>query len=236
MSTLVGTVAALARFPVKTMAGEAPEWIELDRRGVRHDRGWAVYLPDGAIASGKSTRRFRKVPGLLGWRSALGPDGTPMLYDPAGTGYRAGEPAADAALTEAFGRPLALRPEGAVPHHDDAGLHLVTTGSLAAAGELAGGRIDPRRTRANLVVDTAGAAGFVEEGWHGELAVGAEAVLSLGPGMPRCAMIDQPQHAVPRGVPLLRELGRQRDLLLGLQAEVRRPGTVRLGDEVRLLG
>jgi MOSC domain-containing protein len=51
--------AALWRYPVKSLAGEACDELSLDDRGVEHDRAWAFVDPEGGIASGKTTRRFR---------------------------------------------------------------------------------------------------------------------------------------------------------------------------------
>ncbi|HEV2887924.1 MAG TPA: MOSC N-terminal beta barrel domain-containing protein [Jatrophihabitans sp.] len=64
---IVGTVALLARYPVKSMRGEQLASAEVERRGLVGDREWAVYTPDGGIGSGKSSRRFRRVDGLLGF-------------------------------------------------------------------------------------------------------------------------------------------------------------------------
>lgn len=61
-------------------------------------------------------------------------------------------------------------------------------------------------------------------------------MLRLGPGMTRCVMVDQPQYGVPLGPPLLTTLGRAGHLELGLQADVLRPGTIRVGDPARLAG
>ena len=235
---MVGTVGALYRYPVKSTAGEALEVADVDARGFVEDRAWAAYTAEGGIASGKSSRRFRKVDGLLGWRSTLGgasgDDRRPWVLDPAGTRYRAGDEAADAALTAALGQPLALRPETSISHYDDCGVHLVTTSAVRRAGQLAGVALDARRTRPNLLLETDG-HGFVEDGWEGaELAVGAEVVLRVGPGMPRCVMVDQDHRDVPAAGPVLRSLGRHHDTLLGVQAEVVSGGAVRVGDEVRL--
>lgn len=237
--TRVGTLAALYRYPVKSTAGETLEVAELDARGLRHDRTWALYTDDGRLGSGKTSRRFRKVDGLLGWRSTLvsGPEGErPWLQGPDGERHRAGDAETDVALTAAFGRPLALRAEAADPHHDDCGVHLVTSSALRRAGELAGAGVDARRLRPNLVLETEG-DGFLEDGWEGlELALGPEVVLRVGPGMPRCVMVDQDHRDVGPAAPLLRALGREHDLLLGAKAEVVTGGTLRLGDEVHVRG
>ena len=63
----------------------------------------------------------------------------------------------------------------------------------------------------------------------------AEVVLRVGPGMPRCVMVDQPQAGVRADAPVLTALGQAHDVLLGLQAEVLRPGVIAVGDEARLV-
>ena len=235
----VGTVAALYRYPVKSTAGETLDVAEVDRRGLVHDRTWALYTEDGRLGSGKTSRRFRKVDGLLGWRSAVaaGPDGErPWLAAPGGERHRAGDAATDAALTAAFGQALTLRAEESAGHHDDCGVHLVTSSALRRAGALTGAGVDARRLRPNLVLDTEG-DGFLEDGWEGlELALGPDVVLRVGPGMPRCVMVDQDHRDVGPAAPLLRTLGREHDLLLGAKAEVVAGGTLRVGDEVHLRG
>lgn len=237
---VVGTVRLLNRYPVKSTAGEALPSAVVGDRGLLHDRGWAVYTADGGIASsGKTTRRFRKLEGLMSWRSTVAhADGCseelPALHSPDGGIYRVDEPAAAEALSRVFGQPLTLRRETTTRHHDECAVHLVTTSSIRRVEQLVGGRVDDRRLRANIVLQTEG-IGFVEDTWTGgELALGPEVVLQLGPGMPRCVMVDQPQADVAAGPPALKALGRAHEILLGLQAQVIRPGTVSIGDTARL--
>jgi len=237
--TVVGTVSQLARFPVKSTAGESLSSAAVGDRGLLHDREWAVYTADGGIASGKTTRRFRKVAGLMSWRSTGAPADAfdaelPALHSPDGVTYPGDEPAAAEALSRAFGQPLTLRRETTVRHHDECGVHLVTTSSIRRIEQLVDGRVDARRLRANIVVDTGG-IGFEEDAWiDGDLALGAEVVLRLGPGMPRCVMVDQSQADVHAEPPVLRALGRTHAVLLGLQAHVIRTGTISIGDPARL--
>ncbi len=232
----VGVVAGLGRFPVKSTAGESLSLARVTDRGLRHDREWAAYTADGGIASGKTTRRFRKVEGLMRWQSQVPAGGdVPTLLSPDAEPYRVDDPAASAALTRAFGQSLTLRRETTTSHHDECGVHLVTTSSVRRAEELVGGRVDARRLRANIVLDTDG-TGFLEDDWlGGELALGPNVVLRLGQGMPRCVMVDQPQAGLPAGPPVLRTLGRAHETVLGVQASVTRPGVIALGDTVRLL-
>jgi uncharacterized protein len=226
-------VAALHRYPVKSTAGESLMQADVDHRGLVHDRQWAAYTADGGIASGKRTRRFRPVLGLMHWRSvAEAEDTVPWLISPEGARYRVDDPAASQTLSEAFAQPLRLRRETTTAHHDDSAVHLITTSSLAAV-ERRVAPVDARRWRANLLVDTGEAPEFLEQQWiGGHLAIGSEVVLHLGPGMSRCVMVDQAQHGVVAEPKVLAALGRDRDPVLGLQASTARPGAIRIGDPV----
>jgi uncharacterized protein len=228
----VGSVLAITRYPVKSTGGEPLRRAEVTPRGLAGDRVWAVYTPDGGIGSGKTSQRFRRVDGLLDLRSRLGPGG-PVVELPDGGEVAVGDPDIDRRLSEVLGRPVAVRAEGAVPHHDDCPVHLVTTASLRRLGRLLGEPVDPRRLRANLLVEVDG-EGFAEDGWTGRLAVGAEVVLTLGPGMPRCVMVNAAQPGLPHDSRLLKLIAREHGLDLGLQAGVARTGTIAVGDPVVL--
>ena len=228
----VGVVSLLARYPVKSMRGERLARAEMEPRGVVGDRQWAVYTADGGIGSGKSSRRFRRVDGLLGFRASFagsaGP--VPWVESPAGQRFRADDPAAGGLLSAALGQPLRLGREGGTSHYDDSGLHLVTTAAARGLAELLGDAVDVARFRPNLVLDVPG-TGFVEDDWTGrELRLGDEVVIRLGAGMKRCVMVDMPQGPLGRDGRIVKALARERQLLLGLKAEVVRGGTVRQGD------
>ncbi|WP_280427348.1 MOSC domain-containing protein [Nocardia brasiliensis] len=232
---MVGQIAEIRRFPVKSTAGESLPGAAVDERGLHFDRRWAVYTADGGIASGKTTRRFRKVTGLMRWRSAVDvPSGLAYLWDCDDRRYRVGDPLADKALTEAFERPLVLRAESTIKHHDESGVHIVTTSSVRRVEQLVDTTFDPHRTRANLLVETDG-IGFIEDGWSGAiLSIGPTVVLRLGVAMPRCVMIDQPRTGASLSASVLKSLGREHSNTLGLKAEVVCRGTISVGDTVRL--
>lgn len=205
------------------------------------DRCWAVYTADGKLGSGKNTRRFRRVPGLLDLSARLHTerDTEPLLRFPDGSQRPAGDDDTSAALTDLLGQPLQLRPEKSVTHHDQCPVHVVTTAAIGHLQQLTGEPVDAARFRSNVVldVDDADGTGFVEDDWIGrEIALGCEVVLRLGPPMTRCVMIDMPQPGIGlhRGAQLLEPLGRVHEANFGLQASVVRPGTVRLGDVATL--
>ena len=231
---LIGTVAALARFPVKSMGGEPVAAAVVEARGVVADRLWAVYTADGGLGSGKTSKRFRRIDGLLDYRSWLAGDHV-LLEGPDGNVLVAGDPQSDAALSALFDRPLTLRRESDVQHHDDSPVHLFTTAALRGVSALVGDDVDPRRFRANILVDSEG-TGFPEDGWHDrQLAIGREVILRLGPGMPRCVMTSAAQRDLPADSRVLKSLGARPGVEFGLMVDVVRGGVIREGDEATLL-
>lgn len=263
----VGTVAELWRYPVKSMQGEQLSKAELLAGGLTGDRAWAIVdRADGRIVSAKTEKRLLDATAITkGGTSSAGtveirlPDGTLLSTDD--------REACDSRLSEWLGRPVGLQPAGgdtgAVyqmtfdPPNDDAdlvdipppagtwfdlaGIHLLSTGSLAttAAAHPDGAWI-PRRFRPNVVVDTGGADGYPEDAWvdHPLLVGGAR--LNVLMRTVRCAipLRAQPAHAgeepLARDVGIFRTLAALHDNHLGTYADVTAPGPIAVGDPVHL--
>lgn len=233
----LGRLAGLYRYPVKSLLGETLDQVAIDERGLARDRLWSVRDGDGKLGSGKSTRRFRKMDGLLMLAASYPADGDgpPVVELPDGQRARADEPAASATVSAHVGRPVTLGRESDVSHFDEGPVHLVTTASIGRLEQEVGSTVDVRRLRCNLLVDTGEATGFVEDDWVGRrLQVGDAVVLEVVSPMPRCVMLDLPQRDLPAGGGLLRALTRVNDGDLGVLATVVRSGTVRRDDPVRL--
>jgi uncharacterized protein YcbX len=229
----VSTLLEIHRYPVKSLLGERLDEIFVDQRGCAGDRLWSVRDLDGKLGSGKTTRRFRRMDGLLELGAAYDAD-VPVVTFPDGRKLRAGTPATDQAVSAQVGRPVTLGREEQVSHFDEGPVHLVTTASLRTLEKARGAAVDPRHTRANLVVDQEG-DGFPELGWVGRrLAVGPEVVLRIRDAMPRCVMLNAAQGDVPADDRLLKTLTDVSAGVLGVVADVERDGRVRVGDEVRL--
>ena len=220
---------------MKSLLGERVDSVVVDGRGVVGDRLWSVRDPDGKLGSGKSTRRFRRMDGLLELSARYDRD-VPVITFPGGQVARGDDPAVHAALTDHVGRPVTLAREETVSHFDEGPLHLVTTASLGTVARAHGHPVDVRRTRANVVVGWAG-EGFPELGWPGRrLLVGPEVVLRITGVMPRCVMVNSAQEELPVDGSLLRDLTEVSAGALGVVAEVEQGGSVAVGDEVRLTG
>jgi hypothetical protein len=234
---LVGRVTELWRYPVKSMGGERCRELDFDGHGADGDRRFAVYGADGKIGSGKTTRRFRRMDGLLHFAASL--DGhTPVIVAAGGARLRAGERATEAALSAALGEPVTVRPEDRVPHVDVAPVHLLSTASLRwLAGRLGDARApDVRRFRPNIVVGGPAAADRPEDEWRGRsLLVGESVRLDIMERAERCVMTTMSQPTLGGDPRVLRTLGQLNDACFGVYASVGAPGRMRVGDAIHLL-
>lgn len=227
-------VAGLWRYPVKSLAGERLRVAAVDRRGVVGDRGWALVGPDGAIAAGKTTRRFRAVPGLLRHRSWLERD-TPWIVFADGSVAWAGMPEQPGLADAVAPTGWTLRREGSTPHHDAGAIHLVTTATVAALGILCGQRFAVERLRPNILLRVDGSEPFPEDAWLDRVLVVGDVLLHVVARTTRCAMIEQAQTGVAVRRGLLRIVSRANDACAGVYADVVRPGRVALGDRARVV-
>jgi uncharacterized protein YcbX len=233
---LVGRVTELWRYPVKSVGGERCAELAFDARGADGDRRFALYGADGKIGSGKTTRRFRRMDGLLHYSAVLAGDAS-VIACPDGARLRAGEPAADAALSAALGEPVTVQPEDRIPHFDAAPVHLLSSASLRWLAACLGDASPPdvRRFRPNIVLDAAGAE-RPEDAWPGRtLLVGESLRIDIVQRAERCVMTTMSQAAVDEDARVLRALAQLNDACFGVYASVSAPGRVRVGDTVHLV-
>lgn len=225
------SAAALFRYPVKSMLGERLDELTLDARGVTGDRWYAVLDPDGKLGSGKSTKRFRKMEGLL--RCSARYEGDKALVRVPDGRELPAESAAEA-VSAVVGRPVTLGTETVARHLDASPLHVVSTAALRRLRDLLpGADIEVARFRPNLLVAAPG-ADPVEDGWVGrEIRVGT-AVLRGVDRTPRCVMVTMDQDVLPEDRRILRTISDELGGAFGIGAEVVRPGTIRVGDAVQV--
>jgi uncharacterized protein YcbX len=231
----VGHVRQLWRYPVKSLVGEGLAAVEIDARGIVGDRLWSVRDEEGKFGSGKSTRRFRRMDGLLGL-SATYVDDIPVIQFPDGRRIRADNEGLDGALSVHLGRTVSLGRETTISHFDEGPLHVLTEESQAQVERAVGHEVDLRRFRANIVVETGADEGLPEDRWIGaHVAVGDDVVLAIRVGMTRCVMVDLPQVGLRREEGVLKGIAALNDSRLGVVADVIRGGTVREGDSLRVV-
>ena len=114
-------------------------------------------------------------------------------------------------------------------------LLLLTDASLRHLAELApDSKVDVRRFRPNLLIRSP-EEGFPEIAWEGKKIVVGNATLAVTVACPRCVMITHGFADLPRDPALMRVVVREANQNMGVYARVEKPGTVRVGDELRLL-
>jgi uncharacterized protein len=227
---VIGSIARLWRYPVKSVGGEECERLELNARGVEGDRRYAILNREGKLGSGKTTRRFRQIDGLLELRAVYQGD-VPEFVFADGTRILASDPRIHGALSSALKVPVTLAREQDVAHLDAGPVHLITTAALAwLRAKLPDALIDERRFRPNLVIDVPGST-QVELDWLGRtLAIGGEVKLRLTAPTERCRMVTLQQHKLPYDPRVLGSIIRDADSGFGAYAEVVTPGTIARGD------
>jgi uncharacterized protein len=233
----IGTVERIWRYPIKSTGGERLESTDVDERGVVGDRLYVLRDADGKFGSGKNSRRFRRMNGLLELRSRyLDSTTTPELIDPHGEAV----PDPIAYLRDYLGRDdVELVREGETSHFDQLPLSILTTATLEwMRAAVPGVPVDERRFRPNLLVRTPpGTRPFIEDDWCGGIKarIGDEVCVEFIRPSERCVMTNAAQQELPHSPLVLRTIARSNGNRLGALATVAAPGPVRIGDAVALV-
>ena len=208
-------VAAIWRYPVKSMAGERLRGAELTGAGFVGDRVVQVYDAHGRIVT---ARRF---PRLLQLRAALGPDGEPLVD---GLPWDAPEVAVRVQAAVAPGARLA-RFDGP-ERFDILPLLICTDGAVSMFGR------DVRRLRPNILIADVDGAG--ERQWPGATLTLPHAEIAIADLRGRCVMTTYDPDTNQQDPGVLRDIVRRFGGRLCLDAHVMRAGHVEEGDAVEL--
>jgi MOSC N-terminal beta barrel domain len=103
----LGLVVDLWHYPVKSMLGESCSSLEVNNRGIKDDRLFALRDQQGKFGSGKNTRRFRKIEGLFEFR-AIDRQGIPEIQFPDGQRILGNHPDIHRMLSEGLGESVTL--------------------------------------------------------------------------------------------------------------------------------
>lgn len=236
MHEVLGRIAEIRRYPVKSMGGDLLTEATLDALGIPGDRRWALRdVETGKVVSAKHPKHAA----LLDCR-AMFVGGELVVQTPDSRRFALDDRASlDDALSELLGKAVRLDsatgndgvyesywPEleglafsdvtadfpvamGTAPGTfvDLAALHIVTTASLAHLQALApDSAISADRFRPSLVVDGGTAGAFAENDWGGRTATIAGATITFSTAAPRCVMPTLGQGTLPRDASVLRTL------------------------------
>jgi uncharacterized protein len=237
----VGRVAALWRYPVKSMRGEFLTSARLWWHGVEGDRRFAFL---------RTTHRShfpwltgREVPSLLLYQPQLAlplqPATSPVtVVTPEGTALPLEAPALQARLEQDAREPLHLLHLGRGTF-DSAGLSLISTASLTTLSQSLAHPLTPARFRANILVETAEVSPYPEEIWIGstlQLGTRADSArIRLVRPIKRCMMINLDPETAEQEPAILRAVVQQHEQQAGVYGITEQVGTVMIGDPLFLL-
>ena len=230
---VVGRVAAVWRYPVKSMGAEPLEAAEVSWHGVAGDRRWA-FIREGMVRSGFPWLTIRELPAMGLYRSRFAqperPDGSATLVrTPSGAELDVVDPALAAEL--GHGARVIKQDRGVF---DTLPLSIITTQTLAGLGALIGAPLDVRRFRPNLLIDAPDGGPFPEDAWVGSVLRIGGARVRVDKRDQRCVVVDVDPATARRDPAVLRAISRERAACLGVYGSTVQPGIVRTGDEVVL--
>lgn len=237
MTRIVGHVAALNRYPVKSMAGERLDMAEVDWQGIEGDRQYAF------VRKASRTRfpwlTAREVPAMVLHHARFADPAAPktsavLVGTPDGAAVSLHDPVLHGHLEAAAGEPVGLI-QVARGVYDSMPISIVTTTSHARVEAAHGGALDPRRFRSNLVIESE----LPVSDWRGlRLAFGngeEGAVVQMADPIPRCALITIDPDTATKEPRILRTVAQQFGNSYGVYATPARPGLIRTGDPVRVI-
>lgn len=240
MPARVGHVAALFRYPIKSMRGEAVPEAGVGWHGLQSDR--RLGLRRLGDRNGFPWLTASKLPDLVRFApERQAPDDGGSLPTHVRT--------PDGIVLPVFGHELAAeiaQRHGApieVVHldrgiFDEASVSLIGSATIDTLSERAGVPPDVRRFRPNVVLTLASA--YVEDDWVGQVLVFGEegdgAAVYVTNRDERCAMVSIDPDTARATPELLKTIVRERENRAGVYATVVRPGLLRVGQPIFIGG
>lgn len=230
--TVVGRVAALWRYPVKSMAGEELDGAEVSWNGLAGDRRWA-FIRDGQERNGFPWLTMRDLPELAHYRPRFADPDRPeassvLVRTPSGGELDVADPALAAELGPGV---CVIKQSRGI--FDTMPLSLLTAQTVASLARLVGTGLAVRRFRPNFLVEASG-CGFPEDAWvgHGLRIRGLR--MRVDKRDQRCVVVNVDPVTLRRDPAILRAIARERGNLLGVYGSAVKPGRVAVGDPVEL--
>lgn len=229
---VVGRVAALWRYPVKSMAGEELDSVEVSWHGLAGDRRWA-FIRDRRVRSGFPWLTIRERPELAHYRPRFAEPDRPnasqtLVRTPSGCELDVADPALAAELGP--GVSVIKQDRGVF---DTMPLSLLTSQTLTGLGRLVGTDLAAARFRPNLLVEASG-GDFPEDAWVSRTVRIGGLRMRLDQRDKRCLIVTVDPVTLRRDPAILRAIARERDNRLGVYGSTMQPGRVAVGDPVEV--
>jgi uncharacterized protein YcbX len=238
MAIKVGEIAALFRYPVKSMGGERLDVADLGWHGLEGDRRLALRRTEDR--GGFPWLSASKLPELILFtpqrRGPVEGDGLPThVRSPEGAELEAFGQALATEVGRRLGSPVQMMH---LKHgiFDESSVSVITASTVDEIGRLATLRPDVRRFRPNILISTLRSVPFEEDEWvGGVLSFGEDsAAATIGVTMrdERCSMVNLHPDSARPDPEVLKAIVRQRDNKAGVYATVTRCGRIAVGQPV----
>ncbi len=206
---LLGHIAAIRRYPVKSLAGEELEFADITADGIPGDRAEALFVTAGHARIDKTFRV--KEHNLL---------------------HTTSDPRQAVALAEVNNVEVDLR--RGTHYFDAAPISLIFDRWVDDVSAGLGRALDFRRWRPNLFARAAADFSLGEDDLAGTLIEAGAAVLRVRSPIERCVTTTYDVETGERDPAVLRYVAQERGNVLGIYCDVELAGVVRVGDALRL--
>lgn len=239
MGTEVGRIAALYRYPVKSMRGEALETAALGWDGLDGDRRFALRRLDArSDFPWLSASRLPELVCFTPERHDPNPRDSPThVRTPEGERMPLFSRELAAEIERRAGSPVEMM-EMKHGVFDEASVSVIATETIAEICRLAGHDSDVRRFRPNILVRATNPAPFEEDRWVGGVLTFGDAndapAVTITQRDVRCAMVNLDPDGGLRDPALMKTVVRVHDNTAGVYATVARTGRLAVGQAVVL--
>lgn len=232
----VGVIRTVARYPVKSMRGEACASLPLTLQGFEEDRRFAFVQAESRSAFPWLTAR--EMPELLRWQTSVEKAGTAdaavTVSTPAGERWPVASNEVRQAIEKRFGKPVFLLRDYR-GSFDVANVSLISEQTVQGIAEESQTEANPWRFRPNLLVNLEVGAAFDELKWVGKvLRIGDKARIAVTEVDERCVMITLDPSTSEPAPQILKCVVQQHNKCAGVYATVLTSGEVRTGDGINL--
>lgn len=227
----VGVVQALYRYPVKSMRGELLTESNIYWHGLDGDRRYAFVRGDGQssfpwLSARQVADMLRYIPHFT---DPTDVNSVLVVKTPNGRFHPITSPNLLAELAKAYGGKVHLINIGRGAF-DSIPLSIMSMATADAVGA------DVRRFRQNILIETKSGKPFVEEEWVGSaLIFGDKTRIRLNRRIRRCVMVNLDPETAVSDPSILKTIVQTRDNCMGVHASAEIPGSIAVGDIVRLV-
>ncbi len=232
----IGKIAQLARYPVKSMRGEALSATRLTLQGVPEDRRYAFVQT--ASRTDFPWLTARQTPQLLRYKPAVETQSSGEVVvsvtTPSGAKWPVDSRELHQEIEQLAGRSLFLLRNNR-GCYDTAQISIISRQTIHRIAAETGTEENPRRFRPNLLIDLSEGEPYEEVHWTGRvLLLGESARVAIIKPDERCKIITLDPDSAEANPDVLRCVAEQHGNVAGVYGAVITPGEIRTGDAIWL--